>query len=190
MANITIFGKGNMGTAIGGLFEEAGNQVTYIGSQDDKKELGDIVVLAVMYPVVDSILEKYEGEFAGKVIVDITNPVNFETFDGLVVPADSSAAQVIQDKVADAKVIKAFNTTFGGTLSSKKVADTVPTTVLVAGEAEAKETFKAAFDGAGIDVIDAGELKRARELEAFGFLQITLAAAEKISWGGGFGILK
>jgi predicted dinucleotide-binding enzyme len=29
-------------------------------------------------------------------------------------------------------------------------------------------------------------LKRARELEAFGFLQLTLAAGEKISWTGGF----
>ncbi|HET6967917.1 MAG TPA: diguanylate cyclase, partial [Ornithinibacter sp.] len=30
-------------------------------------------------------------------------------------------------------------------------------------------------------------LARARELEALGFLQITLAAGEKISWTGGFG---
>ncbi|MGH2120249.1 diguanylate cyclase, partial [Aerococcus sp. L_32] len=32
MANITVFGKGNMGSAIGGLFQEAGNDVAYIGS--------------------------------------------------------------------------------------------------------------------------------------------------------------
>ena len=31
-------------------------------------------------------------------------------------------------------------------------------------------------------------LKRARELEALGFLQLTLAASEKVSWTGGFGI--
>ena len=41
---------------------------------------------------------------------------------------------------------------------------------------------------AGLKAIDAGGLKRARELEAFGFLQITLAAAEKVSWTGGFGV--
>ena len=33
-----------------------------------------------------------------------------------------------------------------------------------------------------------GSLARARELEAIGFLQITLAAGEKISWTGGFGV--
>ena len=36
--------------------------------------------------------------------------------------------------------------------------------------------------------VDAGTLRSARELEAVGFLQITLAAGEKISWTGGFGV--
>lgn len=93
MANITVFGKGNMGSAIGGLFQEAGNDVAYIGSQDGKQALGDIVVLAVPYAAVDGIISNYADELAGKIIVDITNPVNFDTFDGLVVPADSSAAR-------------------------------------------------------------------------------------------------
>lgn len=44
------------------------------------------------------------------------------------------------------------------------------------------------LEGSGLAVIDAGSLKRARELEAMGFLQISLAAAEKISWTGGFGV--
>ena len=37
-------------------------------------------------------------------------------------------------------------------------------------------------------MVDAGSLRRARELEALGFLQITLAAGEKISWAGGFAV--
>jgi predicted dinucleotide-binding enzyme len=36
--------------------------------------------------------------------------------------------------------------------------------------------------------LDAGSLKRARELESVGFLQLTLAGSEKISWDGGFGL--
>jgi len=38
-------------------------------------------------------------------------------------------------------------------------------------------------------VVDAGSLKRAREMEALGFLQISLAAREKISWTGGFAVI-
>ena len=41
----------------------------------------------------------------------------------------------------------------------------------------------------GLTAVDAGSLARARELEALGFLQITLAAREKISWTGGFGVV-
>jgi predicted dinucleotide-binding enzyme len=40
-----------------------------------------------------------------------------------------------------------------------------------------------------VKVIDAGGLSRAHELEAIGFLQITLAAGELISWTGGFAIV-
>ncbi len=38
-------------------------------------------------------------------------------------------------------------------------------------------------------VLIAGSPKRARELEAIGFLQLTLAANEKVSWTGGFGVV-
>ena len=38
--------------------------------------------------------------------------------------------------------------------------------------------------------VDAGSLKRARELEAIGFLQLTLAAGEKIGWTAGFALVR
>lgn len=76
-------------------------------------------------------------------------------------------------------------------MTTKKVADAVQTTVLVAGDDEdAKNTFTATLSGSGLNVIDAGSLKRARELESFGFLQLVLAVQEKISWTGGFGLYK
>ncbi len=37
-------------------------------------------------------------------------------------------------------------------------------------------------------IMNAGKLKRARELEATGFLQMTLASSEQITWNGGFGV--
>lgn len=190
MANISIFGKGNMAQALKARYEEAGNTVTLIGHEADAV-LGEIVVLAVPYPAVDDILSKYASALNGKIVVDITNPLDFNTFDSLVVPADSSAAAEIAKKVPGAKVLKAFNTNFAASLTTKKVADAVQTTVLVAGDdEEAKKTFTATLSGSGLNVIDAGSLKRARELESFGFLQLVLAVQEKISWTGGFGLYK
>jgi len=191
MAAITIFGKGNMGSAIGDVFTQGGNQVSFIDSNDPVENLGDIVVLAVPFNAALSIAKANKAALAGKVVVDITNPLNFETWDELVVPADSSAAAEIAAILPDSKVVKGFNTTFAATLQSRKVSDDVQTTVMAAGDdAAAKEQLAAALTDSGVAFVDAGSLKRARELESFGFLQMILAANEKIGWTGGFGVLK
>jgi len=191
MKKITVFGQGNMGTAIGARFTDAGNDVNFVEVGEKNEAVGDIVVLAVPYNAVQTILEDYANELEGKIVVDITNPVDFATFDNLVVPADGSAAQEIAKFATKSTIVKAFNTTFAGTLGSKFVAGKEPTTVLLASDSqEAKETLTNALNGSGLNVLDAGALKRARELEAMGFLQITLAAREQITWGGGFAVLK
>ena len=186
---ITIFGKGNMGQAIGKNFAEAGNNVQYYGSKDTAQQLGNIIVMAVPYPALAALAKQYQAELAGKIVVDITNPLNFETWDELVVPADSSAAQQLQKLLPESKVLKAFNTNFAATLQSGKIGE-LPTTVLVAGDDEdAKETFKSALASSALRVLNAGKLKRAREMEATGFLQMTLAASEQIGWDGVFGVV-
>lgn len=190
MTNVTIFGSGNMGSAIAGIFAAGGASVDHVGNTVDGTITGDIVVLAVPYPAIDSIVAAYGDQLAGKIVVDITNPVDFATFDSLVVPTDGSAAAEIQKALPASTVLKAFNTTFAGTLASKKIGD-LATTVLVAGDDQAaKDTLVAAITAGGVEAIDAGSLRRARELEALGFLQLTLAAGEKISWTGGFGIVR
>ena len=88
------------------------------------------------------------------------------------------------------KVLKAFNTTFAATLGAKAVGPN-KTTVLVAGDdADAKAALMSAIQAGGVDAIDAGALTRARELEAIGFLQLTLAAGEKLPWTGGFAVVR
>jgi hypothetical protein len=189
VATVSIIGTGNMGKAIAGLVAKGGNGVELIGENDgDKQVTGEIVVLAVPYPAVASIIAERGDQLAGKIVVDITNPLNFETFDSLTVPADSSAAAEIAAALPSARVLKAFNTTFAGTLASGEVGP-LGTTVLVAGDdSDAKATLAGMVAAGGLKVIDAGALKRAREMEALGFLQISLAANEKISWTGGFGV--
>jgi len=191
MTSVTIFGSGNMGTAIAGVLTAGGAVVEHIGSADSDATLsGDIVILAVPYPALGDIAAKYGPQLAGKVVVDITNPLNFETFDSLTVPADSSAAAELAAALPSSRVLKAFNTTFAATLGAKAVGPN-KTTVLIAGDdADAKAALAAAIIAGGVDAVDAGALSRARELEAVGFLQLTLAVAGKIGWTGGFGIVR
>jgi 8-hydroxy-5-deazaflavin:NADPH oxidoreductase len=61
--------------------------------------------------------------------------------------------------------------------------------VLIAGDdADAKALLAGIVTAGGLRATDAGSLRRARELEALGFLQITLAAGERIAWTGGFAV--
>ena len=89
MTTITIFGTGTMANAIGGVFANGDTTVTYIGREDtgSVRIEGDIVILAVPYPAVDDIISRYGDQLAGKTVVDITNPVDFSTFNSLVVPS-------------------------------------------------------------------------------------------------------
>ena len=191
MTSVTIFGSGNMGSAIAGVLSAGGADVEHVGSTETTATVaGDIVVLAVPYPALSGIVATYGPQLAGKTVVDITNPLNFETFDSLTVPADSSAAAELAAALPSSKVLKAFNTTFAGTLGARTVGPN-KTTVLIAGDdADAKSGLAAAISAGGVDAIDAGSLSRARELEAVGFLQLTLAAGEKVGWTGGFGIVR
>jgi NADPH-dependent F420 reductase len=189
VAHVSIIGTGNMGQAISGVVTKSGNTVEVFNqSTADTPITGDIVVLAVPYPAVADILAKRADQLVGKVIVDITNPLNFATFDSLTVPADASAAAEIAAALPQSRVLKAFNTNFAATLASGNVGP-LPTTVLIAGDdTDAKALLAGIVTAGGLRAIDAGALPRARELEALGFLQITLAAGEKMSWTGGFGV--
>jgi 8-hydroxy-5-deazaflavin:NADPH oxidoreductase len=190
MTNLSILGTGNMGQAIASVAAKGGHSVQQLGEKDlDTQVTGDVVVLAVPYPAVADVIAQRGEQLAGKIVVDITNPLNFETFDSLVVPADSSAAAEIARALPDSHVLKAFNTTFAGTLAAGTVGP-LTTTVLIAGDdADAKSTLAGILTSGGLNAIDAGALTRARELEALGFLQLTLAANEKVSWTGGFGLV-
>ena len=189
MAQVSIIGTGNMGQAIAALAGRGNHTVQLLGKNDAATGVtGDIVVLAVPYPAVAEVIAQRGDTLTGKIVVDITNPLNFETFDSLVVPADSSATAEIAAALPQSRVVKAFNTTFAATLAAGMVGP-LTTTVLIAGDdAEAKSSLAGVITSGGLNAIDGGSLVRARELEALGFLQLTLAANEKVSWTGGFGV--
>jgi predicted dinucleotide-binding enzyme len=189
MASVSIIGTGNMGAAIASIALKGGHKVQQLGHGDGAIAIeGHVVILAVPHAALADIVAQRGEALVDKVVVDITNPVDFDTMDGLVVGSDTSAAAALADALPRSAIVKAFNTNFAGTLAGGTVGP-LTTTVLVAGDDEdAKAQVVALVTSGGLNAVDAGALKRARELEALGFLQITLAAREQISWAAGFGI--
>lgn len=207
MTAVTIIGTGNIGSAVAAIVAKAGADVQVLGRDQEKASAlatsvggkagsvgdpiaGDIVVLAVFYPVLAELAETYGSQLDGKVVVETTNPVDFATFDSLLVPADSSATAELQAKLPRARVLKAFNTNLAATLASGLTGD-APVTVMVAGDDEtARQALVDLVTAGGLAATSVGSLKRARDLESFGFLQLILAAQGTTSWAGGFAVRK
>ncbi|WGD43263.1 NADPH-dependent F420 reductase [Streptomyces cathayae] len=149
----------------------------------------DIVVLALPCPAGRDVAVAWAGTLAGKVVVDISNPVDFSTFDSLVVPPGTSAAEQIAAAVPESRVVKAFNTTFAGTLTAGEVAGR-PLDVFIAGDDEAaKQTVADLVSSAGLRPLDVGPLRRARELEAFQFLHMASQERLGLNWSSAIAIL-
>ncbi len=190
--DITIIGTGNMGKALTTRAVAGGHRVTLLGTAPEKAQgaadelsagvrpgtvgdpiTGDVVVLAVWYPAVADVLARYGDQLEGKVVVDITNPIDPEAFEPLKLDA-GSVAQEIATNVPGARVVKAFNTTFAGTLSEGQVGGQPLDVFLASDDEGAKEVVSQLVRDGGLRPIDAGPLARAHELEALGFLHMAL----------------
>jgi predicted dinucleotide-binding enzyme len=85
--------------------------------------------------------------------------------------------------------VKAFNTTFAGTLIAGEVSGT-PLDVFVAGDDDdAKATVAGLVKDGGLTAIDAGPLKRARELEAAGLLHMAIQGPLGTGFGSALKVL-
>ncbi|WP_234436239.1 NAD(P)-binding domain-containing protein [Streptomyces sp. NRRL S-813] len=146
-------------------------------------QAADMTVLALPYDATLEVAGSARATLSGRVVVDICNPVDFATMDSRVTPADTSAAEQIQQIVGtDAKVVKAFNTTFAGLLTTGE-GHGFPLDVLIAGDDSAAKAKVAELISSGaMRPLDVGPLPRARELEALGFLHISGRQPLELNW--------
>jgi NADPH-dependent F420 reductase len=193
---ITIIGAGNMGRGIASVAARGGHTVTIVDHKPEDaaslaselqsqypnatikpgtldQPLSDIVVLAVWYTAAQDLARQLGNQLSGKVLVDISNPLT-QNFDKLAISGDTSAAEELAKVAPDVRVVKAFNTTFAGTLIAGQVAGQVVDVLIAGDDKAAKETLVELVNAGGLRGIDVGSLERARQLEGLGFLGIQL----------------
>lgn len=200
---VTIIGAGNMGRGIGTRTLAGGHEVEIVDrdaaeAQKLAGELGgsatalapgvpfggEIVVFAVYYPGIKDAVREYADQLGGKVVVDITNPVNTETWDSLATPPGTSSAEEVQQIVPPGTpVVKAFNTTFANTLVEGEVAGQKLDVLIAGDDEEAKRKVSQLVADSGQRPIDAGPLRRAQELEHLGLLHISLQQPLGLGFG-------
>jgi predicted dinucleotide-binding enzyme len=149
----------------------------------------DLVVLALPYPEGRAVVRDQGAALAGITVVDTCNPVDFSTFDSLLTSPGMSAAEEIAVANPSARVVKAFNTTFASALISGWVGG-LPVDVFLAGDhPRAKKQVAALVTDGGMRPVDTGPLRRARELEAFQLLHMTLQGPLGLDWASAVKLL-
>lgn len=198
--NITLIGTGNMGSALAKQLSAAGHALRITGRDPAKAQAlaaanpgataavpadalagSDVVIVATGYADAVPALRSL-GSLAGKVVIDITNPLT-DDYMGLTLGHDTSAAEEIAKAIPEAEVVKAFNTLFATVLADgpKFAGDQVAPAFVASDSERAKQTAKALIESIGFQPIDAGPLKNARYLEPLAGLNIYLG------YGAGFG---
>ena len=181
---IAIIGAGNVGKALASTLTRAGHDVTIsaehadhareaatatgasaAASNADAAKNAQIVVLAVPATTLGVVVT--ELDLDGKVVVDVSNRPT-PSADG---PA-TSIAEELQQRVPNARVVKAFNTLFASRQAEPTVGGISADAYVAGDDEQAKQTVLDVVESAGFRPVDAGSLVSARTLEGMAWLNI------------------
>jgi predicted dinucleotide-binding enzyme len=185
---ITVVGTGAVGRTLGTALAALGHDVV-IATRDPEATRGrpewdgglpplvpmpgaaddaELVVNATAGTVSLDALRAV-GDLAGKVVLDVSNPLDFSAGfpPTLAVKDTDSLAEQLQRGLPGARVVKALNTMTAGVMLEPGLVGNGDTTVFVAGDdEEAKGVVTGLLEAAGWrDVLDLGPLEAARGLE-------------------------
>ena len=200
---VTIIGNGNMAKGIATRLINGGHEVS-IHAKDEAKgnelaeqlkqvsesaavsvapvgsDVNEIVIIATPYGEIENVAKKY-NEFEGKVVVDITNPVDFNTFELIPEPGKSGAEEIAK-LIPNAKVVKAFNTTLAGTLIAGTVEGKQLDVFIASDDQDAKDKITELIKTSGMRPVDVGSLSESRHLEGFGLIQMKIQDQIQTNW--------
>ena len=148
----------------------------------------DIIIAAVPYAAEREVAEKIKEVANQKIVISIANPLN-DTYDKLVTAPDTSAAEELQKLLPNAKVIKAFNTTFAADFATPVIDGKQADAFIAGNDAEALETVSELVTTAGFNPIVAGDLAVSGTLERMQLLLIQLNMKYDYNWLAGWKIL-
>lgn len=189
---IGVIGTGNMGRHLGLLWAEQGHEVFFgsrnlekaaaaaalsshsvqSGTNEQAAEFGEVLLFTIR-DVDPKSLVSDPSAFDGKVVIDCNNGdvPDSEDYPGI----DVSLAEVLQQQIPNARVVKAFNTMPNEMLElCPDLIEPYEVSVYIAGDdPAARETVAQLAREIGMAPIDAGVLAAARRIETLARLLIT-----------------
>ena len=189
---VGILGSGDVGQALGRGFVSRGHNVMIAspnpksaalskwlkqvkrkastGTHEEAAKHGEVVVLATLGAAAEEVLRSAGPvNFASKVLIDVTNPLDFSQGPnpGLFVGTSDSLGEQIQRLLPAAKVVKAFNTVSNTQMVDPKFAGGTPEMLICGNDGPAKQKVVGILKEFGWPgAIDVGGIEGARWLEA------------------------
>lgn len=191
---VGILGSGDVGKKLGDSFVDLGHSVK-IGTRDpgklaewaskhgdrasagsfsDAAKFGDIVVIATSWSGTASAIEMADPEnMAGKVVIDVTNPLDFSTMPPkMAVAGADSAGETVQRLLPKARVVKAFNIVGNPHMYKPKFEEGAPTMFICGNDDSAKKMVTDILTAFGWESVDIGGIEGSRYLEALAMIWI------------------
>lgn len=143
------------------------------GSFADAAELGELVINATAGAVaVDALRMAGADNLAGKVVIDVSNPLDFSRGmpPVLTVCNDDSVAERIQRELPDARVVKSLNTVNADVMVTPEVVPGDHTMFVAGNDADAKRQVTDLLESFGWPrerVLDLGDVTAARGMEMY-----------------------
>jgi hypothetical protein len=205
---IGIIGAGNVGQALARNLLAQGENVHFgvpdaakyanvvaqlgagarIGSDAQAVAATDLLILAVPYSAAQQVAESVP-DWAGKILVDATNPLA-PGLAGLSLGTTTSGAEQIARHARGARVVKAFNTTGAENMVEPRYAAGAVFMPVAGDDADARARVVALATRLGFDAVDLGPLSAARYLEPFAMTWIHMAFARGMGRDFAFGLLR
>jgi len=189
---IAIIGAGNVGTALKTGLSRTGHEVTTVGRKDNvaqAAEAAEMIILAVPFAEVSNVANVLGSTASGKIVIDATNALS-PVMELAVDTSSTSGAEELQKQLPDARVVKAFNTTFATAMATGQINGEKLAGLVAAENGEAKKQVLALVQELGFDPIDAGPLSAARLLEPLALLNIKLGFVQGYGPTSGFRLVR
>jgi 8-hydroxy-5-deazaflavin:NADPH oxidoreductase len=149
-------------------------------------------VLAVLGNAAEeAIAEAGPDNFAGKVVIDAMNPLDFSGGfpPKLSICGENSLGESVQRALPDARVVKAFNTIGNPYFVDPSFSEGQPTMLIAGNDDDAKRTVAdIVADFGWPDAVDIGGIEGSRELEAICILWVKIGG-RRGAWDHGFKLL-
>jgi predicted dinucleotide-binding enzyme len=172
--------------------EQAGKRAS-AGSFEDTARFADIAVLATLWSGTESALKLAAApvSLAGKLVMDVTNPLIYETgkMPRLVLGHTDSGGEQLQRWLPQSKVVKAFNSVGHAHMVEPKFPGGPPDMFICGDDASAKQVVAGICKNFGWGVVDTGGIEAARLLEPLCILWVEYGLRTQ-TWNHAFKLLR